>query len=352
MENPARGLRQARSRAASPALGSDRPCWRGDGADPRARPRAPCGPRPDEARGAGGLRDAVPSRRRRQRGPTGRWSVRSRYDPAVYAPASLWPPGGPLLVAGPCALESEAMAVRVASELAAQCASRNLPFVFKASFDKANRTAGSSYRGPGLDEGLRWLDAARGAADVPILTDVHLPSQCAIAAEVADVLQIPAFLSRQTDLLAAAAATGRAVNLKKGQFLAPWQVKPALTKLSAAPQVWVTERGTSFGHGDLVVDFRSFVTMSEATSRLIFDASHSAQTPGGGGDRSAGDRRWIPVLSRAAAGAGYDGLYLEVHPDPATARSDRDTQWPLHEVGPLLDAFLAVRAARLSTASA
>jgi 2-dehydro-3-deoxyphosphooctonate aldolase (KDO 8-P synthase) len=242
------------------------------------------------------------------------------------------------------------MAVDVAREVAAQCARRGVPFVFKASFDKANRTSGESYRGPGMGRGLDWLEAVRAEVEVPILTDVHLPSQCEAAARVADVLQIPAFLSRQTDLLAAAGGTGATVNLKKGQFMAPWQVGPAAKKAEGAAQVWITERGTSFGHGDLVVDFRAIVALADTGCPLVFDASHSAQTPGGAGGRSGGDRAWIPPLARAAAGAGFDGLYLEVHPDPHSALSDRDTQWPLADLGPLLDGFLAVRAARIEAA--
>jgi len=238
------------------------------------------------------------------------------------------------------------MAVTVARELAQQCAARELPFIFKASFDKANRTASTSFRGPGLHQGLEWLRDVRERVSVPVLTDVHTAAQCEEVAHAVDALQIPAFLSRQTDLLAAAGATGLPVNLKKGQFLAPWQVAPATEKIEGAQEVWVTERGTSFGHGDLVVDFRSTQTLA-AAGRIVFDASHSAQTPGSAGTRSGGDRRWIPVLTRAAAAAGYDGLFLEVHPDPEHARSDRDTQWPLSQIGPLLDSFLALREARI-----
>ena len=238
------------------------------------------------------------------------------------------------------------MALKVATELAKQCAARDLPFIFKASFDKANRTSGGSYRGPGLTQGLEWLRDVRTTAAVPVLTDVHTAAQCGEVAGGVDVLQIPAFLSRQTDLLVAAGATGLPVNLKKGQFLAPWQVAPAVEKIQGAQEVWITERGTSFGHGDLVVDFRSTPTLA-AAGRILFDASHSAQTPGGAGSRSGGDRAWIPILARAAAAAGYDGLYLEVHPDPAQAQSDRDTQWPLADVGLLLDSFLALRSARV-----
>ena len=260
-------------------------------------------------------------------------------------PAPLWPAGQPLLVAGPCALEDPDDALLIADTLATEAARRHLPFVFKASFDKANRTSGGSYRGPGLDAGLEILARVRSSVGVPLLTDIHTAAQASAAAEVVDVLQIPAFLCRQTDLLAAAGATGRVVNLKKGQFLAPWQVGPALEKLDGAADRWITERGTSFGHGDLVVDFRSLSALAEH-GRPIFDASHAAQTPGGRGTASGGDRSVIPTLVGAAAGAGYDGLYLEVHPDPARALSDPDTQWPLDAIGPLLDRFLAIRAAR------
>lgn len=260
-------------------------------------------------------------------------------------PFPLWPPGQPLLIAGPCALEDPDEAVRIAEALAAETARRGLPFVFKASFDKANRTSGSSYRGPGLADGLRLLERIRADVGVPLLTDIHLPEQAAAAAEVVDVLQIPAFLCRQTDLLRAAGATGRVVNVKKGQFLAPWQAGPTLDKLEGAADRWITERGSSFGHGDLVVDFRGLAALQSA-GRAIFDAGHSAQRPGARGAHSGGDRAVIPVLVGAAAGAGYDGLFLEVHPEPSRARSDSETQWPLADVGPLIDRFLAIRAAR------
>lgn len=241
------------------------------------------------------------------------------------------------------------MAREVATEVARVAAARDLPFVFKASVDKANRTSGDSWRGPGWERGLDWLARLGADLGVPVITDVHEADQAASAARAVDALQIPAFLCRQTDLLRAAAATGLPVNLKKGQFLAPWQVGPAAEKLDGAPEIWLTERGTSFGHGDLVVDFRSVVALRATGRPLLFDASHAAQTPGGAGSASSGDRRWIPVLARAAGAAGYDGLYLEVHPDPPSARSDRDTQWPLADLARLLDAFLAARAARLAS---
>jgi 2-dehydro-3-deoxyphosphooctonate aldolase (KDO 8-P synthase) len=247
----------------------------------------------------------------------------------------------PLLVAGPCGLESEELALEVASGVASAAEALGYDWVFKASFDKANRTAGTTWRGPGLSEGLRILAAVRDATGARLLTDIHEPTQAAAVAEVVDVLQIPAFLCRQTDLLLAAGATGRTVNLKKGQFLAPWQTGPAVQKLrdGGASEVWLTERGTSFGHGDLVVDFRGLPAMQATGCPVIFDATHSAQRPGAHGERSGGDRSVVPVLTRAAAGAGFDGLFVEVHPDPAQARSDADTQWPLAQLPDLLESF-------------
>ncbi len=262
-------------------------------------------------------------------------------------PTPLWPQEQPLLIAGPCVIEDADETMALAEALATAAAARGLPFVFKASFDKANRTASTSWRGPGLDAGLRVLDRIKHTLGVAVLTDLHEPGQATRVAEVADVLQIPAFLCRQTDLLAAAGATGRVVNIKKGQFLAPWQVAPAVAKLGPGVPAWITERGTSFGHGDLVVDFRSLAVLLASPARPVFDACHSVQRPGGRGDASGGDRSAIPLLVGAAAGAGYDGLFLEVHPDPQRARSDPDTQWPLAEVGPLIDRFLRIRAARL-----
>jgi len=256
----------------------------------------------------------------------------------IFAPVSR-----PLLVAGPCALESRDLALRVAEGLVAAAERHGLDLVFKGSFDKANRTSGRSYRGPGIGAGLRILADVRSAFGLRVLTDVHEPAQAAEAAHVVDVLQIPAFLCRQTDLLAAAAATGRPVNLKKGQFLAPWQVRPALEKLgdAGATEVWLTERGTSFGHGDLVVDMRGLAAMRAVGCPVLIDASHAAQKPGGHGDRSGGDRSAVPLLARAAAAAGVDGLYLEVHPEPSGALSDPDTQWPLDDLDAVLGPFVA-----------
>ena len=223
-------------------------------------------------------------------------------------------------------------------------------FVFKASFDKANRTSGGGFRGPGMSAGLAILRRVRDDVGVRILTDIHLPAQAEAVAAVVDVVQIPAFLCRQTDLLAAAGATGCVVNLKKGPFLAPWAVGPAVQKIrsAGASEVWVTERGTSFGHGDLVVDFRALAALRAAADRAVFDAGHSAQRPSGGpgGVDSGGDRDAIPVLAGAAAGAGFDALYLETHLDPAQARSDVHNQWPMHRLDEILGPFAALARAR------
>jgi 2-dehydro-3-deoxyphosphooctonate aldolase (KDO 8-P synthase) len=251
---------------------------------------------------------------------------------------------GPILVAGPCVIESRSQCLELAEGLSEAAAKHEFRFTFKASFDKANRTSGASPRGPGLREGLEILASVREQTRVSTLTDIHTPDQAEAAARAADVIQIPALLSRQTDLLRAAAATGRLVNLKKGQFLAPWQVAPAVEKLSraGAKEIWITERGTSFGHGDVVVDFRSLAELRATGCPVLIDASHGAQRPGLHIDRSGGDRAWTPILARAGAAAGFDGLYLEVHPDPSRALSDADTQWPLSRIGPLLDQFVSL----------
>jgi 2-dehydro-3-deoxyphosphooctonate aldolase (KDO 8-P synthase) len=241
---------------------------------------------------------------------------------------------GPFLIAGPCVLESRDLACSVAAFLAGVAQRLSLPLVFKSSFDKANRTSISSFRGPGLEEGLRWLEAARAASGLPILTDIHLPEQAAPVAEVVDVLQIPAFLCRQTDLLAAAARTGRIVNVKKGQFLAPWDMAQATGKLKEAAgagqeKVWLTERGSSFGYNNLVVDFRSVAILSQQGYPVVFDATHSVQIPGGLGRASGGQREFVPLLARAAVAAGAGGVFLEVHPDPDHALCDGPNSWPL-----------------------
>ncbi len=247
----------------------------------------------------------------------------------------------PLLVAGPCAIETPEQLLRTAEALRDAAQMSGFEFIFKASFDKANRSALSAWRGPGIAEGLAMLREVRSSLGIRVLCDIHEPDQAEVAASVVDLLQIPAFLCRQTDLLLAAGATGKPVNLKKGQFLAPRQIGSAVEKLRSggASQVLLTERGTSFGHGDLVVDFRGLSELQRTNCPCLFDASHSAQQPGAHGNRSGGDRRWTPILTRAAAAAGFDGLYLEVHPNPDEALSDRDTQWPLDAVAPLLEHF-------------
>ena len=253
--------------------------------------------------------------------------------------------GGPalLVVAGPCVVESAELCLRVAGHLKAACAARGLPYVFKASYSKANRSSPRSFTGLPLAESLAVLDRVRREAGVAVLTDVHSEAEVAPAAEVADVLQIPAFLSRQTALLQAAARTGRAVNVKKGQFLAPDDMKNVVEKLTAAgaARILLTERGTSFGHHDLVVDMRGLVTMRELGWPVLYDATHSLQRPGG--EVSGGDRRFAFPLMRAAVACGVDGLFFEAHPEPARALSDAATQLPLVLADSFLDEAIRVR---------
>ena len=246
----------------------------------------------------------------------------------------------PFVIAGPCVVEPGDVLPRVAETLARIGAKRGVPVCFKASFDKANRARGDAPRGPGLDEGLRMLERVRQASGLPVLTDIHDPAQAAPAALVADALQIPAFLCRQTDLLLAAGRTGRPVNVKKGQWLQPEAMGGAVDKVRSAgsADLAVTERGTFFGYGDLVVDMRSFARLRSATgAAVIFDATHSVQQPGQGtGGASGGQRDHIPALLAAAAVAGADGFFLETHPEPARALSDAATQWPLDRLDELL----------------
>ena len=255
--------------------------------------------------------------------------------------------GGPRLfvLAGPCVIESAEICLEVAHHLKRACAARDLPFVFKASYRKANRSSARSFTGLGTAEGLAILARVRREVSVPILTDVHEEAEVAAAAEVADCLQIPAFLSRQTGLLVAAARTGRAVNVKKGQFLAPSDMRQVVEKLTGAGagRILLTERGTTFGYGDLVVDFRGLVVMRELGWPVVYDATHSLQRPGG--DETGGDRRFAMPMIRAAVACGADGLFFEAHPDPARALSDAATQIPLAEVPGLLDEALRVRQA-------
>jgi 2-dehydro-3-deoxyphosphooctonate aldolase (KDO 8-P synthase) len=249
-----------------------------------------------------------------------------------------------VLIAGPCVIEGEAHAGDLAARLAEITRHLGVPFVFKASFDKANRTSGGSFRGPGLDEGLRILASIKTRLKVPILTDIHEPPQAAIAATVADVLQIPAFLCRQTDLLVAAAKTGRAVNIKKGQFLAPEDVRHAVAKVVDAgnSRVVVTERGTSFGYHNLVVDMRAFPMIRALGVPVVFDVTHSLQLPGAGDGVTAGLGQYIEPLASAGVAAGLDGVFLEVHEDPSRARSDAQNALRLDRLEPLLQRLLAL----------
>jgi 2-dehydro-3-deoxyphosphooctonate aldolase (KDO 8-P synthase) len=252
------------------------------------------------------------------------------------------------VIAGPCVLEDDALNLRVADRLAELAPTIPGGIVFKASFDKANRSNKGAHRGPGLESGLRALERVKKSSGLKVLTDVHLPDQCAQVAEVADVLQIPAFLCRQTDLLEAAGATGRAVNIKKGQWMHPEGMVGAVAKVREAarrlPEIAVTERGTFFGYGDLVVDMRDFKRMREACKvPVIFDATHSVQRPGQGtGGSSGGAREFIPSLSVAAIAAGANGLFLETHPTPDTAPSDGPNMLPLNELPALLDRAVQV----------
>lgn len=252
----------------------------------------------------------------------------------------------PLLIAGPCLVEPGELLSRVADRLAGLGARLGLPVCLKASADKANRARGDAPRGPGFDAGLRLLEQVRRDSGLPVLTDVHEPAQAAAAAQVVDALQIPAFLCRQTDLLVAAGRTGRPVNIKKGQWLAPEAMAGAVAKVADAggEDVALTERGTAFGYGDLVVDMRSFARMRDAAGvPVLFDATHAVQQPGQGrGGASGGQREHIPALLLAAAAAGADGFFLETHPDPAQAPSDAATQWPLDQLEPLLERALEV----------
>lgn len=253
--------------------------------------------------------------------------------------------GAPLvLIAGPCVIESAAHAMMIAESVARIAAQVGVPFIFKASYDKANRTSLRSFRGPGLDEGLKTLAAIKKQVGVPILTDIHDASQAVPAAAVADVLQIPAFLSRQTDLLVAAAKTGRTINIKKGQFLAPADMKHVIEKVTASgnAQVFVTERGFSFGYNNLVVDMRAFPMLRSLGWPVVYDATHSLQLPGGGDGVTAGQAEFIEPLAAAAAAAGIDGVFVEVHDNPPAAKSDAQNALALNRLEPLLRRLLAI----------
>jgi 2-dehydro-3-deoxyphosphooctonate aldolase (KDO 8-P synthase) len=253
------------------------------------------------------------------------------------------------LIAGPCVIESEEHALKMAESIAAVARELKLPYIFKASYDKANRTSLKSYRGPGLVEGTRILHKIGQRVKVPVLTDVHTPHDVERVAEAVDVLQVPAFLCRQTDLIVAAAKTGRAVNIKKGQFVAPWDMRHAVDKCrqSGNDKVFLTERGTSFGYNNLVVDMRSLAIMREFAP-VVFDATHSVQIPSGGANGegiSGGQPEFIPLLSRAAVAAGIDGIFMEVHDNPAQAKSDGTNSISLHNLRGVLQQILAVNTA-------
>jgi 2-dehydro-3-deoxyphosphooctonate aldolase (KDO 8-P synthase) len=255
-------------------------------------------------------------------------------------------PGLIPIIAGPCVIESEDLAIDMAHALAAMAERLGLALIFKSSFDKANRSSIGSFRGPGLEEGLRVLALVKSETGLPVLTDVHEPFQCAPAAEVCDVLQIPAFLCRQTDLVVAAARTGKAINVKKGQFMAPDDMRRIVDKARSTgnDRVTVTERGVSFGYHNLVVDMRSFAMLHDAGIPVIYDVTHSLQLPGGG-EESGGARRFAEPLARAAVAAGADGLFLEVHPDPEHAKSDSAVQLDPTRAEALLRSVMAVRRA-------
>ncbi len=252
-----------------------------------------------------------------------------------------------LLIGGPCALESEDLARKVAGKMKEVCSKLGISYVFKASFDKANRTSLSSYRGPGLEEGLATLARIRQELDVPVISDIHDISQVEAAAEVLDIIQIPAFLCRQTDLLVAAAETGKPVNVKKGQFVSPWDMKNAVDKLRGAggTKTMLVERGACFGYNNLVVDMRSLPVMRSLGCPVIFDATHSVQLPGGAGGASSGQREFIAPLTRAAVAAGIDGIFMEIHPDPDKALCDGPNSIPLDEVEVLLTRLVRIREA-------
>jgi 2-dehydro-3-deoxyphosphooctonate aldolase (KDO 8-P synthase) len=259
---------------------------------------------------------------------------------------SLGSTGRLTLIAGPCVIENEKLCLRIAASLKKLCGKLDINYVFKASYDKANRTSNKSFRGLGLQNGLNILAKIRAEMDVPILTDVHTEQQVAEASQVVDILQIPAFLCRQTDLIVAAALTGKVVNVKKGQFLSPQEMGNVVKKAESAgsKKICVTERGTTFGYNNLVADMRSIPIMRQFGYPVIFDATHSVQLPGGGGDKSSGQRQFAPVLARCALMAGATGLFIETHPDPDHALSDGPNMIPLSDMPGLLANFVKVHA--------
>ncbi|MDP7565133.1 MAG: 3-deoxy-8-phosphooctulonate synthase [Candidatus Marinimicrobia bacterium] len=251
------------------------------------------------------------------------------------------------IIAGPCVIESREHTLAMADAIANVCSKTDVPLVFKSSFDKANRTSGDSFRGPGLDEGLSILSAVKESIGIPVLTDIHHPDQAAVVAEVADILQIPAFLCRQTDLIEAVAKTGKTVNVKKGQFLSPWKVGSIVSKIEDAGgnQILLTDRGTTFGYESLISDIRSIPVMKKTGYPVIFDATHSSQMPGTGSSNTGGSREFIPTMVKAATAAGADGIFMEVHDNVEAAKSDAATQWPLDQLEELLMSIKRIREA-------
>ena len=252
-----------------------------------------------------------------------------------------------LVIAGPCVIESETLVHEVAGRLREITQRLGLPFVFKSSFDKANRSSKKSFRGPGLEQGLKVLEGVRRTFGVPVLTDVHEDTPLAEVAAVVDVLQTPAFLCRQTNFILNVAGCGKPVNIKKGQFLSPWEMRNVVEKARSTgnEHIMVCERGFSFGYNNLVADMRSLAVMRECDCPVIFDATHSVQLPGGRGESSGGQREFVPVLARAAVAAGVAGVFMETHPDPARALSDGPNAWPLDRIEPLLETLKALDAA-------
>jgi 2-dehydro-3-deoxyphosphooctonate aldolase (KDO 8-P synthase) len=249
-----------------------------------------------------------------------------------------------VLLAGPCAIEEEDRVLRIAEGIKNITDRLGIPYVFKSSFDKANRSSIDSYRGPGLEEGLRILERVKKEFDLPVISDIHLPEQAAAAADVLDIMQIPAFLSRQTDMLTAAGKTGSIINVKKGQFLAPWDIDQVVAKIESTgnERILLTERGVSFGYNNLVVDMRSLPRMRKTGYPVVFDATHAVQLPGGAGDSSDGEKEYVPYLMRAALAAGIDSLFMEVHDNPAVAKSDGANMIPLDQLEGILKQALAI----------
>lgn len=249
-----------------------------------------------------------------------------------------------VLLAGPCAIEEEDRVLRIAEGIKKITDKLGIPYVFKASFDKANRSSIESYRGPGLEEGLRILERVKKEFELPVISDIHLPEQAAVAAEVLDIMQIPAFLSRQTDMLTAAGKTGSIINVKKGQFLAPWDIDQVVEKIESTgnQRILLTERGVSFGYNNLVVDMRSLPRLRKTGYPVVFDSTHAVQLPGGAGDSSDGEKEYVPYLMRAALAAGIDSLFMEVHDNPGVAKSDGANMIPLDKLEGILKQGLAI----------